>query len=339
MWNDVLHILPWALLACVLAIAVEIGVLALLRKRSVAVNIAALVAVPILCVLLFVVAISGFMFTTELRWTAVSCGLIALAVVPAAVLLGRRIAVAGMAAETERAAERAAESSRRQLVAWISHDLRTPLAGIRAMSEALEDAVVTHPADIASYARRITGETVRLTAMVDDLFELSRINAGALSLQMSPIDVEGLVAQALESTAPAARQRDIRLAAAAEGGWPTVSGSSPELTRVLRNLLVNAVRHTPEGGSVTVNAVTDGPLAVLTVQDGCGGIPELNLPRVFEVAFRGVSARSPLVDQFSVGAGLGLAIAKGLVQAHGGEITVANRGPGCRFEVRLPTAV
>ncbi len=336
MWTDVLHILPWAAVACLVTVGIELGALAALRGRSIAVSITALVAVPILSVLVFVVSISGFMFTSELRWTAVTCGLIAIAVVPAAVVLGRRIAMAGMAAESERAAERSGEDSRRQLVAWVSHDLRTPLAGIRAMSEALEDAVIVEPAEIAAYARRINSETVRLSGLVDDLFELSRINAGALKLTFEAIAVEGLVADAMESTAPSARQRGVQLRARAEGGWPTVSGSNPELTRVLRNLLVNAVRHTPADGSVTVVAGTDGAEAWLAVQDSCGGIPEPDLPKVFDVAFRGSQARSPMPD--AAGAGLGLAIARGLVEAHGGRIAVQNQGDGCRFEVRLPVA-
>ena len=116
------------------------------------------------------------------------------------------------------AAERVAESSRRELVAWVSHDLRTPLAGIRALSEALEDAVVIEPQEIAGYARRINGETVRLTGMVDDLFELSRINAGAVGLRLQAIAIEGLVADAMESTAPSAQQRGVVLRAQHRNG-------------------------------------------------------------------------------------------------------------------------
>jgi len=336
MWTDVAHILPWALLACLITVSLEIGVLACLRGRSIAVNIGALVAVPIVCVLLFVVSISGFMFTTELRWTAVTCALIGVPVVPVAVLLGRRVAMAGMAAEMKRAAERAAEASRRELVAWVSHDLRTPLSGIRAMSEALEDAVVTEPAETAQYARRINIESIRLSEMIDDLFELSKINAGALRLTFHDVAVEGLVADAVESTTPAAREHRVLLDVRTEGGWPTVSGSDAELTRVLRNLLVNAVRHTPADGRVTLVAGVDGAEAWLAVQDSCGGIPEDDLPRVFEMAFRGAQARSPMPD--AAGAGLGLAIARGLVEAHGGRIAVENHGAGCRFEVRLPVA-
>jgi signal transduction histidine kinase len=339
--TDFMHMLPWALLAALLTCAVEVGVLHLLRNRSAAANIAALVTVPILAVLIFVVTISGFMYSPALAPTATACALIAVVVIPVAVFLGRRIALGALAAERERAAERAAEASRRQLVAWVSHDLRTPLAGIRAMSEALEDAVVVDPAEVADYARRISSETTRLSTMVDDLFELSRINAGALALTFGPVSTEELVAQAMEAAAPAAQLRGVHLTASAEPRWPTVRGSDPELIRVLRNLLVNAIRHTPSDQTIEVVAGQTSGYAWLAVQDGCGGIDPDDLPRVFDVAFRGASARSPQagVARAETGAGLGLAIARGLVQAHGGEISVRNHGDGCRFEVRLPVAV
>jgi signal transduction histidine kinase len=339
--TDFMHMLPWALLAALLTCAVEVGVLHLLRNRSAAANIAALVTVPILAVLIFVVTISGFMYSPALAPTATACALIAVVVIPVAVFLGRRIALGALAAERERAAERAAEASRRQLVAWVSHDLRTPLAGIRAMSEALEDAVVVDPAEVADYARRISSETTRLSTMVDDLFELSRINAGALALTFGPVSTEELVAQAMETAAPAAQLRGVHLTASAEPRWPTVRGSDPELIRVLRNLLVNAIRHTPSDQTIEVVAGQTSDYAWLAVQDGCGGIDPDDLPRVFDVAFRGASARSPQagVARAETGAGLGLAIARGLVQAHGGEISVRNHGDGCRFEVRLPVAV
>jgi len=338
--SEFLHILPWALLACVVTAMVELGVLRLTRKRSPALNIAVLVTVPIGAVLVFVVAISGFMFTEQLRWTLVTCVLIAAAVVPVAVLLGRRIALRALAAEALRAAERAGESSRRQLVAWVSHDLRTPLAGIRAMSEALEDAVVADPQEVADYARRISAETTRLSTMVDDLFELSRINAGVLSLSLAAVSTEELVAQAMESTAPTARQCGVRLSVESEPVWPVVQGSDHELTRVLRNLLVNAIRHTPSDGTVALQAGRTDDYAWLAVQDGCGGIADDDLPRVFDAAFRGSRARSPQAGLPGVesGAGLGLAIARGLVEAHGGRISVRNHGAGCRFEVQLPLA-
>ena len=340
--TDLVHVLPWALLAALLTGLVEFAVLLALRNRSATANIAALVTIPILAVLLFVVVISGFMYSSALALTATACGLIAIVVIPVVIYLGRRIALDALAAERERAAERTAETSRRQLVAWVSHDLRTPLAGIRAMSEALEDAVVVDPTEITDYARRISSETTRLSMMVDDLFELSRINAGALALTFGPLSTEDLVAQAMETAAPAAQQRGVHLtASSAEPGWPTVQGSDPELLRVLRNLLVNAIRHTPSDHTIEVIAGQTADYAWLAVQDECGGIDPDDLPRVFDVAFRGASARSPRAGAIGAetGAGLGLAIARGLVQAHGGDISVRNHGHGCRFEVRLPVPV
>jgi signal transduction histidine kinase len=135
----------------------------------------------------------------------------------------------------------------------------------------------------------------------------------------------------------------VHLTASADPGWPTVRGSDHELIRVLRNLLVNAIRHTPSDQTIEVVAGQTADYAWLAVQDACGGIDPDDLPRVFDVAFRGAQARSPQPvlsgHPAETGAGLGLAIARGLVQAHGGEISVRNHGDGCRFEVRLPVAV
>lgn len=169
--------------------------------------------------------------------------------------------------------------------------------------------------------------------MIDDLFESSKINAGALRLKFHDVAVEGLVADAVESTTPAAREPRVLVDVRIEGGRPTVSGSDAELTRVLRNLPGNAVRHPPEDGGVTLVPGVDGAQAWLAVQDSCGGTPGDDLPRVFEMAFRGAQARSPMPD--AAGAGLALAIARGLVERHAA-VAVENHGAGCRFEVRLP---
>jgi len=127
---------------------------------------------------------------------------------------------------------------------------------------------------------------------------------------------------------------------AAEKGWPTVIGSEPELSRVVANLLRNAIRHTPSDGTVTLTGGRDPEGGWLAVTDGCGGIPEADLPRVFDVAFRGHSARTPEVesDGRGAGGGLGLAIVRGLVEAHRGEVGVTNVDGGCQFVVRLPAA-
>jgi signal transduction histidine kinase len=228
------------------------------------------------------------------------------------------------------------ESSRRELVAWVSHDLRTPLAGLRAMAEALEDGVVDTPDQVADYYRRIRVETDRLAGMVDDLFELSRIHAGALQLNLDTVSLADLVSDSLASTSAWAESKRVSVRAE-NGAWPAVRGSDAELSRVMRNLLANAIRHTPVDGTVVVAAGTDHNGAWLSVQDECGGIPTADLPRVFDVAFRGESARSPR-HRGDGGAGLGLAIARGLVEAHNGVISVENRHPGCRFVVRLPIA-
>ncbi len=247
--------------------------------------------------------------------------------------LDRQLAETSARLRASRERERALESSRRELVAWVSHDLRTPLAGVRAMAEALVDGVVVEPEVVRRYHLSIQRETERLSGMVDDLFELSRINASALRLTLQDLSLADLVSDAVASAAPVAAAKGVRLLARAEQ-VPTIEASVPELSRVLRNLLSNAIRHTPADGVVHVAARGAGAVAEVEVTDACGGIPEQDLPRLFDVAFRGTSARTPGDDDG--GAGLGLAIAKGLVEAHGGQIAIGNHGPGCRVLIRLP---
>ncbi|SNT63185.1 HAMP domain-containing protein [Streptosporangium subroseum] len=232
--------------------------------------------------------------------------------------------------------ERSLESARRELVAWVSHDLRTPLAGMRAMAEALEDGVVADPETVSRYHRQIRLEVDRLSGMVDDLFELSRIHAGTLRLSRRRIGLSDLVADALAGVEQLARAKGVRLAGEADVAVP-VQADAGELSRALGNLVVNAIRHTPEDGTVWVRATVEEGVACLSVADCCGGIPADDLPRVFDVAFRGETARTPSTD--GAGAGLGLAIARGIVEAHQGVIGVVNAGPGCRFEIRLPLSV
>jgi signal transduction histidine kinase len=233
-----------------------------------------------------------------------------------------------------RSRERALEASRRELVAWVSHDLRTPLAGLRAMAEALEDQVVVDPRTVSQYHSQIRREVDRLSVMIDDLFELSRIHAGALRLSCRMVGLEDLVAEVVASAEPVARAKGIRLTGAAVRGMP-VYVDTAEMGRALRNLVTNAIRHTPSDGGVDVLAEIQGGMACVAVSDACGGIPPGDLPRVFDVAFRGESARTPGPQE---GAGLGLSIARGIVEAHSGQIAVRNVGPGCQFLIRLPLA-
>jgi signal transduction histidine kinase len=233
-----------------------------------------------------------------------------------------------------RAREQALEASRRELVAWVSHDLRTPLAGLRAMAEALEDQVVTDPREVNHYHSQIRRETNRLSAMIDDLFELSKIHAGTLRLSPRLVGLEDLVAEVVASAEPVARVKGIRLTGSAVRGMPVFIDTA-EMGRAVRNLVINAIRHTPSGGTIEVLGEIQSGMACVSVADECGGIPVGDLPRVFDVAFRGESARTP---DPSGGAGLGLSIARGIVDAHSGQISVRNTGPGCQFLVKLPLA-
>jgi signal transduction histidine kinase len=234
---------------------------------------------------------------------------------------GRRLAQA-------RRHEQALEASRRELIAWVSHDLRTPLAGLRAMAEALEDAIVDDP---GRYHRQIRVEVDRLARMVDDLFELSRIQSGALTLSLRTVDVHDLVTDVLDGARPVATSRGVRIGAHVDAS--TLDADPGGLSRVLANLVINAIRHTPSDGAVEVAATPDREDVVLTVTDRCGGLPAAHLDRVFDTGWRAENARTPQPDG---GAGLGLAIARGIVEAHHGRIDVENVEGGCRFVVRLP---
>jgi signal transduction histidine kinase len=234
-----------------------------------------------------------------------------------------------------RARERALEASRRELVAWVSHDLRTPLAGLRAMAEALEDQVVTDPLEVSHYHSQIRRETDRLSAMIDDLFELSKIHAGTLRLSPRLVGLEDLVAEVAASAEPVARAKRIRLTGSAVRGM-AVFIDTAEMGRAVRNLVTNAIRHTPPEGTIEVLGEIHAGMACVSVADECGGIPLDDMPRVFDVAFRGESARTP--DPQGGGAGLGLSIARGIVEAHSGQISVRNTGPGCQFVIKLPLA-
>jgi signal transduction histidine kinase len=235
-------------------------------------------------------------------------------------------------AQSKAAAE---ESTRRELVAWVSHDLRTPLAGIRAMVEALEDGVVSDPDDVARYYATIRLEADRLAGLVDDLFELSLIQSGSLALDISPVALDELLADAMAGAAVSARAKGLQLRCEIEEPVPLVEVAAAEMIRVVRNLLDNAIRHTDPDGRVTLSAaVGDTPGTVrVSVTDGCGGIPDGEIERVFDLGYRGDQARSPGDGR---GGGLGLAVAHGLVTAHAGHISVNNERGGCRFTVSIP---
>ncbi|HEY2044787.1 MAG TPA: HAMP domain-containing sensor histidine kinase [Jatrophihabitans sp.] len=233
--------------------------------------------------------------------------------------------------------EQALEASRRELVAWVSHDLRTPLAGLRAMAEALEDGVAASP---ERYHKQIRIEVDRLAGMVDDLFEISRLQAGARSSRIDIVSLDDLISDCVAALEPVAVLQGVLLVGRADIA-AEVQGNSAELNRALTNLVVNAIRHTGEGGTVEIRLRagldTEHPTAEVTVTDECGGITGPDLARVFDVGFRGEAARTPQ-PELGGGAGLGLAITRGIVSAHDGSVDVHNVGNGCQFTVRLPLA-
>ncbi|WP_407320076.1 HAMP domain-containing sensor histidine kinase [Isoptericola halotolerans] len=263
-----------------------------------------------------------------------------LATVPVALGVGaalgvrtHRIATERTAALAARERDREVEEHRRELVAWVSHDLRTPLAAVRALTEAMEDGV-TPPADAAT---GILAENRRMSDMVDDLLALSRLQSGTLRLRREPTDVGDLASDALAAAGPVADGAGVHLTGdVAEGTVAAVDAR--EVARALGNLVGNAVRHTSPGGTVRVR-VERGPAddVVVHVTDGCDGIPEHDLPRIFEAGWRGTTARTP----GSGGAGLGLSIVRSVAEAHGGRVEVGNvtlpdGGRGCRFMLTLP---
>lgn len=347
--------------------------LRLVRHRSVVTSLAVVAAVTVAAMLdgtLFV-AWAMFLSSHDLRVIVLVCAMAAVVSLVVALVLGRRVVRGsraltaatralgdggglapfapperGMTSELDdlakeltatsakltasRERERALESSRRELIAWISHDLRTPLAGLRAMAEALEDGVAEDP---LRYHAQIRSEVERLSAMVGDLFELSRIQAGSLPLSPSRMSVYDLVDDAIAGASPLADEHGVRLIGDGVEALP-VEVDGREMTRVLANLLVNAIHRTPADGTVAVAAHRRDDSVVLSVTDGCGGIPVEDLPRVFDTGWRGTGARTPPATS----AGLGLAIVRGIVEAHRGHADVTNVPGGCRFDVVLPAA-
>jgi signal transduction histidine kinase len=275
------------------------------------------------------------MFVSRHDLAAVSVVLVIGASVGAAVALFLGHMSARNAEEHYR--RRQQEEARRELVAWVSHDLRTPLAGMKAMVEALEDGVVDDPDTVQRYYRAIGAETNQLARLVEDLLELSRVQSPGLRLNRERVSFDELVSDAVASAAPTARAKRVKVHAETAGSPPVMTLDVLGVTRAVRNVLDNAIRHTPPDGGIFVKAGGDESHAFVSVADGCGGIPTTDLDRVFDLAFRGDSSRSPGADgDAPAGAGLGLAIARGLVEAHEGRIEVANQDGGCCFTMRFP---
>ncbi|MGB3351235.1 MAG: HAMP domain-containing sensor histidine kinase [Mycobacterium sp.] len=335
---DLWEIVGWALACSVPVVLIGAAIIRLARSWSLAVSMVTLVLIPVLATFTGVLGASGFMVTETFEQTAVVLVIVSIVTIPAAVMLGRYQARRTVWEAEIRDSERAAEQSRRRLVAFVSHDLRTPLAGIRAVSEAIADGVVPDD-EVKVHAKHIEHESVRLSEMVDDLFEMSKINAGALTPSFEKVALDEVVDDVLAAHWIAAERAGVKLRADLPEQPVRVVGSDRALVRVLSNLVANAIAHTPEGGSVELALGSDENSAWARVDDTGVGIDEADLPRVFDVAYRGSNSRVPRTDSsLPSGSGLGLAIAAGLVQAHRGTLSAHNLPTGARFEVRLPLA-
>lgn len=387
-FTDFLVIVANAALAAGLVCGAAVLALRLSRAASLTVQLVVLVVATVLSVVAATVAVGVQMYISQhdlvvLIWVIAVAALTSLAV---AWVLGRRLSrssarllstarkigsgavvpltsvegreLSELSVELAETSQRLAaardevarlDRSRRELIAWISHDLRTPLSALRAMAESIEDGVAADP---ERYLRQMRAQVDTLDRMVDDLFELSKIQTGTLSLVREPVSLFDLVSDAVADLSPVAAARRVRLRESGTGDL-TLWGDARELSRVVGNLLMNAIQHSPEEGEILIVAeARDDGHVTLSVRDEGGGIPQEDLGRVFDPGWRGASARTPVVGAagprntpagvavpsgaVSSGAGLGLAIVQGIVEAHAGDVSVVNVPGGCRFDVVLP---
>jgi len=229
--------------------------------------------------------------------------------------------------------QRELENLRSDLIAWVGHDLQTPLASIRAILEALADGVVDDPPAIQHYLQTAQRNVRSLSLLIDDLFQMAQIDAGGLQLDLRPNSLSDLISDTLESFSEPANRKGLKLEGSAAADVDPVCMDAGRIGRVLNNLVDNALRSTPSGGQVEVQARREDGRVEVTVTDTGDGIQPEDIPNVFERFYRGEKSRS----RETGGAGLGLAIARGIVQAHGGEIHVeSDMGKGTRFIFWLP---
>jgi signal transduction histidine kinase len=240
------------------------------------------------------------------------------------------------AAEIER--ERA-DQERRSLTAAVSHDLRTPVASLRAMAEALSAGVLDTEGDRRLYIEQIQRETERLGRMIDDLFDLAQIDAGALRLNLDALQIEEIVTDVVAGMQPQARKKGIALTLSfKERSLPCSLLDGALIERVVANLLRNAIEHTPSGGRIEVAIRPDGAWLILSVRDTGAGFDPAQTDLLWQRFYRLDTARGRSTSAGD-GAGLGLSIVRGFVEAHGGQVSaVSNPGMGSTFTVRLPVA-
>lgn len=244
-----------------------------------------------------------------------------------------------MASQLEVAAqnERALDEARRNLVAWASHDLRTPLTSLRVMIAALADGIVDDPETTKRYLRQSQNEIDRMSKLLDDLFEMAQLDAGFHDLKFEWVGLPDLISDTLESFAASAKSQEITLTGFVSPMVDLVWASPEKLSRVLDNLISNALRYTPKGGNIHIDVKPDNDIILVSVQDTGKGISSTDLPHIFDRFYRGEKSRTREKDTNGGSVGLGLAIAKGLTEAHGGKIWVESElEKGTTFCFSLP---
>jgi signal transduction histidine kinase len=230
----------------------------------------------------------------------------------------------------------ALDRERRELTAAISHDLRTPLASLRAMVEALDDGVVDDAEGVSRYYGTMRREIDRLSRMIDDLFELAQIDAGALRLNRASVDIREIAADVADAMQVQAKRSEILITVECRDKVAPLSVDGARIERALANLVRNAIEHTPRGGHVDVLVAQRNGLVELSVSDDGPGIAPQDLPHVWDRFYRGEKSRRR-ADENADGAGLGLAIVRGIVEAHGGAAAVeSSTDRGATFTMRLP---
>ncbi|HAY84330.1 MAG TPA: hypothetical protein DCY42_05245 [Chloroflexi bacterium] len=225
-----------------------------------------------------------------------------------------------------------AKQQRADLIAWVSHDLQTPLTSIQAILEALADGVVKEPESVQRYLVTAQREIRSLSTLIDDLFQVAKLDAGGLVLERMPSSLSDLISDTLESFSQVASQAGVHLTGEVAAKTDPVDMDVRQIGRVLNNLVSNALRYTPAGGTVAISAHRTGAQVEVSVSDNGEGIPSEDLSHIFESFYRGEKSRSRATG----GAGLGLAIARGIIQAHGGQIWVESHpGVGTKFIFRI----
>ena len=231
--------------------------------------------------------------------------------------------------------QRELESLRRDLIAWVSHDLQTPLTSMRAILEALSDGMVEDPETVKRYLNTAQRDVRSLSSLIDDLFQMAQLDAGGFPLHRAPASLMDLISDTLESFTELAKQREITLEGNVDSDVDPVNMDTQSIGRVLNNLIGNALRHTPPRGRVSVWVRRTGQGVMVTVSDTGEGIRRDDIPHIFERFYRAEKSR----NRGKGGAGLGLAIARGIVRAHGGDIHVESDGvpgKGTQFMFYIP---